>query len=78
MAQVHIRRQVYNIRKNQKQVDIHGNVVGNNRPDVQFDKNGVHANVEYDTQTRSMNKHKQQVPNNDSQSRNKFYKINGK
>lgn len=78
MAQVHIRRQVYNIRKNQKQVDIHGNVVGNNRPDVQFDKNGVHTNVEYDTQTRSMNKHKQQVPNNDSQVRNKFYKINGK
>lgn len=37
-----------------------------------------YTNVEYDTQTRSMNKHKQQVPNNDSQARNKFYKINGK
>ena len=32
-------------------VDVNGNVVGNNRPDVQFDKNGVHTNVEYDTQT---------------------------
>lgn len=49
-----------NIRKNQKQVDIDGNVVGNNRPDVQFDYNGVHTNVEYDTRTRSMEKHKKQ------------------
>ena len=29
-------------------VDVNGNVVGNNRPDVQFDKHGVHTNVEYD------------------------------
>ena len=53
-----------NIRKNQKQVDIDGNVVGNNRPDVQFDYNGVHTNVEYDTRTRSMEKHKKQLPKN--------------
>lgn len=69
---------VTNIRKNQKQVDVNGNVVGNNRPDVQFDKHGVHTNVEYDTQTRSMNKHKEQLPKNDNQARNKFYKVNGK
>ena len=59
-------------------VDVNGNVVGNNRPDVQFDKHGVHTNVEYDTQTRSMNKHKEQLPKNDNQARNKFYKVNGK
>ena len=52
--------------------------VGNNRPDVQFDKHGVHTSVEYDTQTRSMNKHKEQLPKNDNQARNKFYKVNGK
>ena len=67
-----------NIRKNQKQVDIDGNVVGNNRPDVQFDYNGVHTNVEYDTRTRSMEKHKKQLPKNDPNARNKFYKINDK
>nr|WP_295279929.1 hypothetical protein [uncultured Prevotella sp.] len=59
-------------------VDVNGNVVGNNRPDVQFDKHGVHTNVEYDTQTRFMNKHKEQLPKNDNQARNKFYKVNGK
>lgn len=31
-----------NIRKNQQQVDINGNTVGKNRPDIQFDKDGVH------------------------------------
>ena len=67
-----------NIRKNQKQVDIDGNVVGNNRPDVQFDYNGVHTNIEYDTRTRSMEKHKKQLPKNDPNARNKFYKINDK
>ena len=67
-----------NIRKNQKQVDIDGNVVGNNRPDVQFDYNGVHTNVEYDTRTRSMEKHKKQLPKNAPNARNKFYKINDK
>ena len=29
-----------NIRKNQTQVDINGNKVGSNRPDVQYDLNG--------------------------------------
>ena len=54
------------------------NVVGNNRPDVQFDYNGVHTNVEYDTRTHSMEKHKKQLPKNDPNARNKFYKINDK
>jgi uncharacterized protein RhaS with RHS repeats len=38
-----------NIRKNQQQVDIDGNVVGQNRPDVQYDLNGAHYNAEFDT-----------------------------
>ncbi|MBQ6187658.1 MAG: hypothetical protein IJK49_06935, partial [Prevotella sp.] len=67
---------VSNIRKNQKQVDVNGNVVGNNRPDVQFDKNGVHTNVEYDRKSSSLEKHKKEVTGNDPNARNKFYKIN--
>ena len=67
--------QVANIRKNQKQVDIKGNVVGNNRPDIQFDKNGVHTNVEYDTRKGSSLKHKKVLENNDPNARNKCYLI---
>ena len=37
-----------NIRKNQQQVDINGNSVGSNLPDVQYDLNGEHYNVEFD------------------------------
>jgi hypothetical protein len=36
------------IRKNQVQVDIDGNVVGNNRPDLQYNIDGVHYNFEVD------------------------------
>jgi hypothetical protein len=46
--------EVTNIRKNQEQVDVNGDKAGKNRPDVQYDKGGVHHNVEYDrTQTNS-------------------------
>ncbi|MBR5831759.1 MAG: hypothetical protein IKY79_04000 [Bacteroidales bacterium] len=30
------------IRKNQVQVDVNGNKVGNNRPDIQYDYEGKH------------------------------------
>ena len=66
---------VKNIRKNQTQVDVNGNRVGNNRPDIQFDKNGVHTNIEYDTKKSSMEHHKKVVTENDPKARNKFYKI---
>ena len=69
-------KDVRNIRKNQKQVDISGKVVGNNRPDVQFDKNGVHTNVEYDTKQSSSIKHKKMIDKNDPDARNKYYIIN--
>ena len=66
---------VSNIRKNQQQVDIQGNTVGKNRPDVQYDKNEIHTNVEYDTQNRSMQHHKKVLPQNDPNARNKFFKV---
>ncbi|MEM6738352.1 MAG: polymorphic toxin-type HINT domain-containing protein [Bacteroidota bacterium] len=66
---------VSNIRKNQQQVDVNGNKVGTNRPDVQFDKDGQHTSVEYDTNKRSMRKHQETVNANDPNARNKFYPI---
>lgn len=38
----------FDIRKNQVQVDINGNKVGNNRPDIQYKLNGKHYNIEID------------------------------
>lgn len=66
---------VKNIRKNQAQVDVNGNKVGNNRPDIQFDIDGIHTNIEYDTRESSMSHHKKIVTENDPEARNKFYKI---
>lgn len=54
-----------NIRKNQAQVDINGNKVGTNRPDVQYDLNGQHYNVEFDTHPENGLKHQQTVQAND-------------
>lgn len=51
-------KDVTNIRNNQKQVDIDGNVVGNNRPDIQFGKQGKHTNIEYDTRSSSLRRNK--------------------
>ena len=64
-----------NIRKNQQQVDTNGNTVGKNRPDIQFDKDGVHYNIEYDTTTNGSLKHQTEIPLNDSNSRNTFWEI---
>ena len=66
---------VQHIRKTQKQVDNNGVVVGNNRPDVLFDKDGVHTNVEFDTKKSSLEKHKKVDTDNDPNARNKFYLI---
>ena len=67
--------EVSNIRKNQRQVDINGNTVGKNRPDVQFDKHGQHTNVEYDTKIGSSKRHQKVIEQNDPEARNKFYII---
>ena len=55
-----------NIRKNQTQVDVNGNKVGSNRPDVQYDENGQHVCVEFDTKSENGLKHQQTIQNNDS------------
>ncbi len=64
---------VTNIRKNQQQVDIDGNKVGTNRPDVQFDKNATHHNLEWDNSKAASQKHQKQVNANDPNAKNKFW-----
>ena len=58
-----------NVRKNQTQVDINGKKVGNNRPDVQYDMNGQHLNVEFDTKSNNGLKHQQTIQTNDPNSK---------
>ncbi|WP_341535204.1 polymorphic toxin-type HINT domain-containing protein [Acanthopleuribacter pedis] len=64
-----------NIRKNQAQVDVNGNKVGNNRPDVQFDDNKVHYNVEFDNRSSSSAKHGEVLRNNDPDSVVELHKL---
>ena len=56
---------VTNVRKNQVQVDANGNRVGNNRPDVQYDRCGVHHRVEYDTVPANGARHGDVIRRND-------------
>jgi hypothetical protein len=56
---------VTNIRKNQTQVDVDGNRVGNNRPDVQYDKDGKHHTLEYDRTKSRGDKHREKIEKND-------------
>ncbi len=48
IAQLESDPSVEKIRKNQQQMDVNGNKVGTNRPDIQYDKNSVHHVVEFD------------------------------
>ncbi len=59
---------VENIRKNQVQVDANGNVVGTNRPDLQWDEDGVHYNYEVDNNPARSSVHAQQIQQNDPNS----------
>jgi hypothetical protein len=59
------------IRKNQRQVDAHGNQVGRNRPDIQFDRNGKHYNREIDTRSANSRDHLNQLNRNDPGAVNK-------
>ncbi len=63
------------IRKNQRQVDIDGNTIGRNRPDVQFNKSGKHHNVEFDRNIKSSEKHRMDIETNDPYSINEYYLI---
>lgn len=56
---------VSNIRKNQQQVDVNGNNVGTNRPDIQYDQNGCHYCVEYDNSQANSVRHGQVIQGND-------------
>jgi hypothetical protein len=63
---------VTNIRKNQVQVDIHGNRVGNNRPDIQhdsndiqYDKGGKHVIIEVDNIPKNSDSHVEEIQKND-------------
>ena len=66
---------VTNIRKNQQQVNVNGDNVGTNRPDIQYDQNGVHHNIEYDTTPKGSARHQNQIPANDPNSRNTYWQI---
>ncbi|WP_115718306.1 RHS repeat-associated core domain-containing protein [Gallaecimonas mangrovi] len=56
---------VSNIRKNQQQVDVNGNKVGTNRPDIQYDQGGCHYCVEYDHVPRNSTRHGDKISAND-------------
>lgn len=58
-------RAAKDIRKNQVQVDFEGNKVGNNRPDVQWNADGVHHNYEVDRTKKNSDRHKKVIEGND-------------
>ena len=64
-----------NIRKNQTQTDVHGNRVGDNRPDAQWDLNGRHYNYEIDTTEAGSLLHQRVVPGNDPNAINSFERL---
>jgi RHS repeat-associated protein len=66
---------VSDVRKNQQQVDINGNRVGTNRPDLQFNKGGKHYNLEWDNSARASARHRRVVTRNDSKAISKFFKL---
>lgn len=62
-------------RKSQVQVEINGNRVGNNRPDVQYDYKGQHHNVELDNNPNSSVKHEKTIHRNDPNSQIEIYQL---
>ena len=49
------------IRKNQVQVDVNGNKVGNNRPDIQYDYERKHYVIEIDNRKRTSTMHEKTI-----------------
>lgn len=47
------------------QVDVNGNKVGNNRPDIQYDLDGIHYNIEIDTNASRSEMHGNVIRQND-------------
>jgi hypothetical protein len=65
---------VTNIRKHQRQVDINGNEIGRNLPDIQFDfrqpnETIVHFNVEFDNALQNSIRHNNTIRSNDPSSK---------
>ena len=56
------------VRKNQTQVDIKDKKVGTNRPDVQYNLDGTHYNVEFDNDASRSIEHQKVIENNDPNS----------
>lgn len=52
-----------------------GNRVGNNRPDVQYDYNGQHYNVEFDNNSSNSVKHERTIRENDPNSQIETYQL---
>lgn len=52
-----------------------GTIVGRNRPDIQYDIEGIHYNIEYDTSHKSSLNHQSVLPANDPNARNTFWEI---
>lgn len=67
--------QAQNIRKNQQQHNFLGIKVGNNRPDVQYDYQGIHYNIEVDTTQSGSLRHRNTIPINDPNARNTYWII---
>lgn len=65
----------FDIRKNQVQVDVNGNKVGLNRPDLQYNKDGNHYNVEFDNNKKQQQHHNRVVTQNDPNAINIFIYI---
>ena len=49
-------------------VDINGKKIGNNRPDIQYNKDGKHHNVEVDRNIRNNKRHETKIKENDPDS----------
>lgn len=64
----HLPKGAKNVRKNQTQVDAKGNKIGNNRPDIQYDLNGTHYNVEIDNNPARSAEHGRVLKQNDPNS----------
>jgi RHS repeat-associated protein len=67
--------EVTDIRKHQVQVDVDGYRVGNNLPDIQFNKGGVHHNIEFDTKPNAAVNHMKAIRSNDPLSATKLINV---
>jgi uncharacterized protein RhaS with RHS repeats len=66
------------IRKNQWQVDVKGEVVGRNRPDIQYNLENSHYNMEVDTKLGGSLDHQTTIKANDPNAKNIFKVIDEK